>query len=151
MAFIVDEEPRLLLRIDLVYHGRGAPVRGRSVLWALYPWHKVVEMQLAYCLDKTGDARKVSLGQQTLDTDGTAPLCHNNTVHNGQSEDLDSTVRLSVTRTGLACLTHRCIKPGPSRQWGDRVEGLEVDHSHRLCLVKRVKEKLSLKWGSLTR
>ena len=151
MTVTVDETPRLLLRIDLEHNGYAAPVPGRRVLWALYLWHQVIEMQFEYCFDKVGDARKVSLGQQTLDTDGTAPLCHNNTVHNGQSEDLDSTVRLSVTRTGLACLTHRCIKPGPSRQWGDRVEGLEVDHSHRLCLVKRVKEKLSLKWGSLTR
>ena len=113
-----------------------APVRGRSVLWVLYPWHKVIEIQLAYWFGKSGDARKVSLGQQTFDTDGTAPLCHNNSVHNGQSEDRNATVSLPDTRSGLACLTHRCIMPGLPHQEGDRVDGLEVDRIHRLCLTK---------------
>ena len=52
------------------HHGRAAPVQGRRALWALHPWHKVIEMQSAYCFDEAGDARKVSLGQQTLDADG---------------------------------------------------------------------------------
>ena len=70
MTVTVDEVPRLLLRIDLEHHVNVAPVHGRRVLWALYLWYKVIEMQFAYCFDKTGDARKVSLGQQTLDADG---------------------------------------------------------------------------------
>ena len=74
MTVTVDEAPRLLLRIDLEHHGHVAPVRGRRVLWALYLWHKVIEMQFVYCFDESGDARKVSLGQQTLDADGAGPL-----------------------------------------------------------------------------
>ena len=70
MTVTVDEVPRLLLRIDLEHHVNVAPVHGRRVLWGLYLWHKVIEMQSAYCFNEAGDARKVSLGQQTLDADG---------------------------------------------------------------------------------
>jgi hypothetical protein len=83
-------------------------------------------MQLADCFDKPGDAREVTIGQQTLDADGAPPLRHNNAGHSGQSEELGAVSPLVAGRSGLSGLAHRCIISCQPRQQGEWVEGREV-------------------------
>ncbi len=66
----------------------------------------MIEIQIVDYFDKPGDTREVMIGHQTLDTDGSPPLCHNNTVHSGQSEELGS---VSPLVTGNALPFHFCL------------------------------------------